>query len=112
MLSTNSLAISGTSVFTQSAGAVNVTGLASLTGGTETISGGTFNAGTLSVAGGTFTESGGVVTAAGTASFTGGTETISGGAFNASTLSVAGGWSRFPAIAHCPRTHLRSPAAV
>jgi hypothetical protein len=59
-LSTASLAISG-GTFTESAGLLTATGLASFTGGSDTIAGGTFNAGSLSVLSGSLSQSGGSV---------------------------------------------------
>jgi collagen type I/II/III/V/XI/XXIV/XXVII alpha len=85
-LSTASLT-SSNNIFLQSAGNVTDTGLASFTGGTDTISGGAFNAGTVAI-GNSLTLSGGTITSttAGVTISSGKIVTLSGiGDLNATT---------------------------
>jgi Hint domain len=88
-LSTGSFSQTG-GAFTESAGLLNVTGLASLAGSTtDTISGGVFNAGTLTIGDGSsvqrLTLSGGTTTVSGTTTINGAT------AVRGSQIVMAGG---------------------
>jgi hypothetical protein len=93
-LNTGSLAVSGGELSQGDlTSTVNVTGNAAFTAGADAMSGGAFNADTLTVAGGSINTSGGNIRSKGATDLSSGTITIRDLAtFNTATLSVAGGF--------------------